>query len=141
MDATILIFTILMSTLAAIIIEEVRDLRYIPLLVIFGLAITGGLLCITDMGLTIEPISTITKSVLEIFGILAGFVFFRDMRIIKTTCKDADSCYRKSVDLLKTSSYLLRSSKGIREEAQKKETTAAKTIESTRDSIEGLQHG
>ena len=141
MDATILTFTILTAVLAVIMGEETRDFRYISFLIMLGLAAVGSLLCVTDLGLTSEPIASITKSCLAVFAIISAFVFFRDMRSVNIACRGAEECYRNAIDLQKESSNFLLSSKEIRKEAYNTETAARNIITATTESVEGLQHG
>jgi hypothetical protein len=141
METTMLVYTILTVVLSAIIAEETRDLRYIPLLATLGFALIGGLVCLTEVGLSTEPSATIVKSTLAIFAILAGFLFFRDLRSINKVHRGAFSCNQGVLDCLSQSMSRLHSSKTVNENSLKTENKAEIAFKTTTESVEGLQHG
>jgi hypothetical protein len=136
-----LVYTILTVVLSAVVAEETRDLRYTPLLVTIGLALIGGLLCVTQIGLTTEPSTTIVKSLLAVFAILAGFLYFRDFRAISKVQRDARSCHQGIMKCVSESDSRLRTTRAVSENSLKTEIEAESAFKTTTESVEGLQHG
>jgi len=137
----IVLYTILVAVLVAIIAEEVRDMRYFPLLITAALELLGATLALG--GLQFIP-STLIPGVMVILTLLAvitAIIFCRDLRKLASIQQDGVLLSNEANEHLKEVSSMRSEAKTVRNKAVEIETSVLELIAATEESIEAMHHG
>lgn len=138
---TILFYTILVSVLAVIIVEEVRDARYFPLLITAALGLLGAALALGGLQFIPSKLIPGVMVILTLAAIITALVFFRDLRQITRIQRDVALLSNEADEYYEETSSMRSEAKATRNKAVEIETSVLELIGSTEESIEAMHHG
>jgi hypothetical protein len=127
------------GTLALIIAEEVRDLRYFPLVISVGAAGLGSALWVLP-DLVPQAALLPAEASVVVAATISGLVFFRDLRRVSTTRREAEHCVARASELAAIAKDM-RTDAGMVNEASEEAVEAAKRLHAaTLASLEETHH-